>query len=79
MEEFFVISRQNLDMSWNLNDLRDDNNAFDYCEQILDIPEENIIDSTMGSEGLEVTVIDADYDEDWYMLLRRKSNYAQAS
>ncbi len=71
MEEFFVIRRQKLDKSWNLSDLFEPNNALDYCEQILDIPEEYIVEATMGAEGLEVTVIDANSDEDWYMQLQR--------
>ena len=71
MEEFFVIRKTKLDKSWNLSDLYEPNNAFDYCEQILDIPEEYIVDASMSSEGLELTVVDADSDEDWYMQLLR--------
>ena len=71
MEEFFVIKRRKLDKSWNLSDLHEANNAFDYCEQMLDIPEEYIVEAEMGSAGLEITVIDADSDEDWYMQLQR--------
>jgi len=71
MEEFFVIRKRKLDKSWNLSDLYEPNNAFDYCEQILDIPEEYIVDASMSSEGLELTVVDADSDEDWYMQLLR--------
>jgi hypothetical protein len=71
MEEFFVIRKRKLDKSWNLSDLHEPNNAFDYCEQMLDIPEEYIVDAEMSSEGLEITVIDANSDEDWYMQLQR--------
>lgn len=71
MEEFFVIKRRKLDKSWNLSDLHEANNAFDYCEQMLDIPEEYIVDAEMGAAGLEITIIDADEDEDWYMQLQR--------
>ena len=71
MEEFFVIKKSKIDKSWNLSDLFEPNNALDYCEQILDIPEENIVDASMTSAGLEVTVVDVDYDEDWYMQLSR--------
>jgi hypothetical protein len=73
MEEFFVIGRRKLDKSWSLKDLHEPNNAFDYCEQILDIPEEYLIDAEMSSEGLEVTIIDADEEEDWYVQLKRVS------
>ena len=71
MEEFFVIKRRKLDKSWNLNDLHEANNAFDYCEQMLDIPEEHLVEAEMGASGLEITVIDVDIDEDWYMQLQR--------
>ena len=73
MEEFFVITRRKLDKSWNLKDLYEPNNAYDYCEQMLDIPEEYIIEAEMGSEGLEITVVDANEEEDWYMQLKRVS------
>ena len=80
MEEFFIISRQNIDSSWSISDLRDDYNALEYCEQILDIPEELIEYATLSSEGLEITLCelssdDLDYDEDWYLQLRRISSY----
>ncbi len=71
MEEFFVIRKTKLDKSWNLSDLHLPNNAIDYCEQILDIPEEHILDASMSSVGLEVTVVVEDMDEDWYMQLTR--------
>ena len=71
MEEFFVIARRRVDKSWNLNDLFEYSNAICYCEEILDIPEEHIVDVAMGEEGLEVTIIDADESEDWYTQLHR--------
>jgi len=78
MEEFFIIPRQNIDSSWSLNDLRDDYNALEYCEQILDIPEELVEYATLGSDGLEIALLELDdmldYDEDWYLQLRRISN-----
>ena len=71
MEEFFVIRKTKLDKTWNLSDLHLPNNAIDYCEQILDIPEEYIVEASMGEEGLEVTIVDADNSEDWYTQLSR--------
>ena len=73
MEEFFIIGKRKLDKSWNLKDLYEPNNAFDYCEQVLDIPEEYIMDAEMSSEGLEITLVDIDDDEDWYIQLKRVS------
>lgn len=70
MEEFFVIKKGKLDKSWNLSDLHEPNNAFDYCEQMLDIPEEHLVDAGMSSAGLEITVLAID-NEDWYMQLLR--------
>jgi len=73
MEEFFIIGKRKLDKSWNLKDLYEPNNAFDYCEQVLDIPEEYIMDAEMSSEGLEITLVDIDDEEDWYIQLKRVS------
>ncbi|SFV53214.1 hypothetical protein MNB_SV-14-222 [hydrothermal vent metagenome] len=75
MEEFFVIGKRKLDKSWSLNDLYEPNNAFDYCEQILDIPEEYILDANMTSEGLEITLGYVEDEEDWYIQLKRVSQY----
>ena len=71
MEEFFIIKKTKLDKSWNLSDLHQPNNALDYCEQILDIPEEHILDACMSSIGLELSVFVEDIEEDWYMQLLR--------
>jgi len=71
MEEFFIIQRKKLDKTWDLRDLYEQNNAFDYCEQMLDIPEEYILNAGMGNHGLEITLIDVDEEEDWYMQLTR--------
>ena len=79
MEEFFIISRRNIDSSWSLSSLRDSFYAIEYCEQVLDIPEEYIGDVVLTGEGLEVTLYDVDsdsldFDDDWYMQLKRISN-----
>ena len=79
MEEFFIISSRKIDSDWSLIDLRDDNHAFDYCEEVLDIPEEFILDATLTGEGLEITLCDLseedlEIDNDWYMQLRRIAN-----
>ncbi len=84
MEDFFIIPIVNIDSTWNINDLYDDYNALEYANQILDIPEEHIEHITLTSEGLEITLTDMDsedmaYDSDWYLQLRRISNYAIAS
>lgn len=74
MEEFFIINIKKIDKSWNIEDLYISYNALDYCEEILDIPQEYILDVVMTSEGLEITLTDAyDEDEDWYMQLKRIS------
>jgi hypothetical protein len=52
MEEFFIISRRNIDSSWSLSSLRDSFYAIEYCEQVLDIPEEYIGDVILTGEGL---------------------------
>ncbi len=79
MEEFFIISSRKIDSDWSLVDLYDDNHAFDYCEEVLDIPAEYIMDATLTEEGLEISLCDLseeelDIDNDWYMQLRRVAN-----
>ena len=81
MEEFFIIPNRKLDSAnWELNDLHDDYNALEYCVQLLDVPEEHLEYATLGSEGLEVNLIDLNLEElkqdsDWYMQLKRVSNF----
>ena len=84
MEEFFIISRRNIDSSWSLDSLRDSFYAIEYCEEVLDIPEEYIGDVALTSEGLEISLYDIDmdsldYDDDWYMQLKRLSNHSRAA
>ena len=79
MEEFFIISVRNIDSDWSLGDLREEYHAIEYCEQVLDIPEEYIMDAMLTDEGLEVSLCDLDeeslfYDDDWYIQLKRISN-----
>jgi hypothetical protein len=79
MEEFFIISSRKIDSDWSLGDLYDDNHAYDYCEEVLDIPEEFIMDATLTGEGLEISLCDLSeeklrIDNDWYMQLRRVAN-----
>lgn len=81
MEEFFIISTRRIDSDWSLIDLRDEYNAIEYCEQVLDIPEEYIMDAALTGEGLEVSLCDLDedslyYDDDWYIQLKRVANTA---
>jgi hypothetical protein len=83
MEEFFIISRRNIDSSWGLDSLRDNFYAIEYCEQVLDIPEEYIGDVMLTGEGLEISLYDVDidsldYDDDWYMQLKRIANSTRA-
>jgi len=83
MEEFFIIPRRNIDSSWSLSALRDSFYAIEYCEEVLDVPEEYIGDVMLTGEGLEISLYDVDsdsldYDDDWYMQLKRLSNNTRA-
>jgi len=76
MEEFFLIRMRNIDSSWSLKDLQEEYNTFEYCMQVLDIPEEHILDAKLTKMGLEVSLCDIDqdillYDDDWYIQLKR--------
>jgi len=79
MEEFFLIGVRNIDSSWSLEDLKEEYNTFEYCMQVLDIPEEHILDAKLTKMGLEVSLCDIDddillYDDDWYTQLKRVAN-----
>jgi len=81
MEEFFLIGVRKIDSSWSLIDLKESYNAFDYCMQVLDIPEEHILDAKLTKIGLEVSLCDVDddillYDDDWYTQLKRVADSA---
>jgi hypothetical protein len=79
MEEFFLIGVRKIDSSWSLGDLKEGYNAFEYCMQVLDIPEEHLLDARLTKLGLEVSLYDIDediflYDDDWYIQLKRVAN-----
>jgi len=81
MEEFFLIGVRNIDSSWSLDDLKEEYNTFEYCMQVLDIPEEHILDAKLTKMGLEVSLCDIDddvllYDDDWYTQLKRVADSA---
>lgn len=79
MEEFFIIGVKRIDSSWSIGDLKEENNAFDYCLDVLDIPEECMIDASLGHHGLEISVTDIDTEEDWYIQLHRVSTSMRKS
>ena len=81
MEEFFLIGVRKIDSSWSLQDLKEEYNTFEYCMQVLDIPEEHLLDVKLTKMGLEVSLCDIDddvllYDDDWYTQLKRVADSA---
>jgi len=81
MEEFFLIGVRKIDSSWSLKDLKESYNSFEYCMQVLDIPEEYILDAKLTRLGLEVSLTDLEedmltYDDDWYTQLKRVADTA---
>ncbi len=79
MEEFFLISKRNIDYEGSLSDLNDEYYAEEYCLEVLDIPEEHLYEVKFTNLGLEISLdelIDDSFSEDWYVQLKTISNSA---
>ncbi|MBU1668439.1 hypothetical protein KKC13_08450 [bacterium] len=81
MQNVFVVPMKRVDADWNLAILDYDFCAFEYCEEVLDIPLESIYDAHLTSHGIEISLMDLDdvVNEDWCIQLERISTYALAS
>lgn len=77
MEEFFLISKKNIDYEGDISDLNDTYYAEEYCMEVLDIPEEHLYEVKLTQLGLEISLdelINDSFVEDWYTQLRSISN-----
>lgn len=77
MEGLFIISMTRINSDWNLAVLDYDFCAFEYCEEVLDIPQESIYDTSLTPEGLKIILMEVKSvtHEDWYIQLERISRY----
>lgn len=81
MQNVFLVPMKRIDSEWNLAILDYDFCAFEYCEEVLDIPTESIYDANLTSQGIEISLMDVNevVNEDWCIQLERISTHALAS
>lgn len=74
-EKYFVISE--FEEGWGMDDVECEEQVYDYCIEVLFIPEEKIDDLSMNDESnLEINLTDLEYEdiaEDWYVNLCKLS------
>jgi len=74
-EKYFVISE--FEEGWGMEEVECEEQIYDYCLDVLFIPEEKIEDLAMNEESyLEITLKDLEIEdiaEDWYVNLFKMS------
>lgn len=73
MQNVFLIPMSKIDDDWNLPIIDYDFCPFEYCEEILDIPEESIYDAHLTAHGIELCLMNINevIHEDWCIQLER--------
>jgi hypothetical protein len=81
MEEMLLIPIMDFDPNWMMKGYESSLYALEYCEHILQIPPDYILDSYLGEEGIELSLlIDENIlTEDWYLQVKRLAMYEDAS
>lgn len=75
-ERYFLINK--FEDGWGMENPSCEEQLFDYCTNALFVPEENIEELTMTSDGLEIVLKDLeleDINDDWYVSLYKTSKY----
>ena len=74
-ESYFVVRQ--FEEGWGMDDVECEEQVYDYCKEVLFIPEEKIESLSMDRElELEINLTnleDEDLSEDWYVNLFRMS------
>ena len=74
-ENYFVV--RHFEEGWGMEDVGCEEQAYDYCIEVLFIPEDKIENLAINTDAeLEINLIDLDDDdlsEDWYVNLFRMS------
>ena len=74
-EKYFVI--REFEEGWGMDEVECEEQIFDYCLEVLFIPEEKIDDLAMNEDShLEISLTDLEYEdvtEDWYANLFKMS------
>jgi hypothetical protein len=74
LEKYFLIDE--FEEGWGMHDVDCEEQLFDYCVEVLFIPEEKIDELSMRADGLEIILKDLeleDITEDWYVNLVKES------
>ena len=82
MEDFFVIVHNKIDNAWNPPDGSLEIFIWDYCEEVLDIPFELLLDIFYTKEGIEISLNGVNEEiigEDWYINLCRLSYFSKTN
>ena len=70
-ESYFVI--REFEEGWGMDDVECEEQIYDYCLEVLFIPEDKIEDLSMNADSdLEINLTDLEYEdvtEDWYINL----------
>ena len=75
IEKYFIIDE--FEDDWGLDELYHEELLYDYCQEVLFIPDEFIEELSMKSFGLEIILCNLGFEdtyEDWYISLHRLSN-----
>jgi hypothetical protein len=74
LEKYFLIDE--FEEGWGMHDVDSEEQLFDYCVEVLFIPDEKIEELTMRGDGLEIVLKDLELEdiaEDWYVNLVKES------
>lgn len=75
METYFIIT--NFEDGWREEEFIYEETLFDYCIEVLDIPEEKILEIQYSNDTMELTLTNMEIEdtiEDWYVNLYKVSN-----
>ncbi|RXJ60930.1 hypothetical protein CRV04_00735 [Candidatus Marinarcus aquaticus] len=73
-ERYFIINE--FEEGWGMEDIVCEEQLFDYCIEVLFIPEKKIEELNMTHEGLEIILHNLkinDLTEDWYVHLSKNA------
>ena len=74
METFFLLTTY--EDGWREEEFVYDEVVFDYCVEVLDIPEEKIDEATYTNDGIEISLTSLEKEDlidDWYVNLHKIS------
>lgn len=74
LEKYFLIDE--FEEGWGMEDVSCEEQLFDYCVEVLFIPDEKIEELNMRGDELEIVLKDLeleDITEDWYVNLMKTS------